>query len=194
MTGPAATDRELRALRRGLEALALRASRALSARAQSRLDLALEGIETVTACELADRLGPRDVGVSVDLGGGAPPALVLPSRGLAFALLALRFGARGVGAYAAPDRAYTRIEERSLERMAAEIWAALRIEAPELCEASGRVGGLVDAERLRDSGSARFGLGRFDVRGLPTGEWLAVVLPLQIRNVTADGQRSADAA
>ncbi len=194
MSAATPADPRLRTLRRGLQGLALRASRLLSARAQARLDLTLEGIEILTSGELADRLGPRDVGVAVTFGGGSPAAVVLPSRGLAFALLALRFGARVGAVGTVPDRGYTRIEERSLERTAAEIWAAFRAEAADLPDVGGRVGGLVDAERLREGGETRLGLARFDVRGLPHDEMLALALPWEIATAAAGGDRSADAA
>jgi len=171
-------DTELRELRRGLEALALRASRLLSTRAQARLELTLARVEQATVAELADRLEPLDRSVVVDLGAERPPAFVLLSRTLAFALLALRFGARpGALGAAAPERPYTRIEERALERTAAELWEALRACGGATLSRPARVAGLEDSAQLRERENTKVWLACFTVAGLEQEEHLLLAIP-----------------
>jgi flagellar motor switch protein FliM len=171
-------DAELRELRRGLEGLALRASRLLSTRAQARLELTLARVEQATVGELADRLEPLDRSVVVDFGAELPPAFVLLSRTLAFALLALRFGARpGTLGAAAPERPYTRIEERALERTAAELWEALRAGGGATLSRPARVAGLEDSAQLRERENAIIWLACFAVAGLEQEEHLLLAIP-----------------
>lgn len=165
----------LRGVRHGLDALAVKASRLLSARAQTRLDVVLSGIEESNASGLAARLGPFECSVVLEVEGGGGTAFVVPSRGLAFALLALRFGAQpGALDAAPPERPYTRIEARALERTAAELWEAFRSGAGGLLADSARVVGVENAERLREREDAALWLARFAVTGLAQEEQLTL--------------------
>jgi len=178
-----------RGLRRGLEALAQRASRVLSARAQARLEISLRAAEASAVSGLAAELGARERCAVLDLAGGGAHAFVLLSRPLAFALLELRFGAdrRTLGGEA-PDRAYTRIEERALEQTARELWAALCAGAGGALAAAAGPCCLDDAQGLRERDEAPLWLARFAVTGLSREEQLVVGIP---RTAAAGGERPA---
>ncbi len=186
----------LRGVRRGLDAFAARASRLLSARAQTRLEVVLSGIEESNASGLAARLAPFECSVVLEVDGGGGAAFVVPSRGLAFALLALRFGARPGSLDAAPpERPCTRIEERALERTAAELWEAFRSGAGGLLADSAQVAGVESAARLREREDAPLWVARFAVTGLAQEEQLTLAVPRApaASDGPASGRRSVDA-
>lgn len=169
---------EERDLRRGFEAFARRISRVLSARAQTRLEVALCGIEPSTVTVFAAELGAFERAAVLELAGRTSPAFVLLSRPLAFALLALRFGADSSRIeHPLPERPYTRIEERSLEQTARELWSGAHRDAPALLPELLRVAGLDDAEGLRARGDVALWILRFVVRGLGSQHPITITVP-----------------
>jgi hypothetical protein len=173
-------DRE--ALRQALEGLAARASRTLSSRAQARLELSLVDLDRTGVSALCAKLGPLDRAVALVTAADDVAAFVLPSRELAFALLALRFGAAQTALETPlPTRPYTRIEERALEATALELWRALGTTGIRLARDPVRAGGLEDAARLQARADDPLWLANFSVDGLaaPASLWLAVASPPQ---------------
>jgi hypothetical protein len=175
----ASAEPEMRPLRRDLDAFASHASRVLSARAQARIELTLEGVVQASIAEVAARLGPFDRAAVLAPNGGRPVGFVLPSRSLLFALLELRFGARiGTLATVVPDRPYTRIEERAVLRTAAELWQAFANAAG--LSSSAKPSGVVleDAERLGERESGPLCLATFAVAGLKRDAPLRLAMPV----------------
>lgn len=108
---------------RVLETAATLQARRLSTRFQTPLALALDGVEAGSTSGVAAALAPCDrVVLRRDAEGGIAGLVWLP-RPLFFAWLALELGARADAPLpAAPERDYTRIEERFLLRAAGELW------------------------------------------------------------------------
>ncbi|MCC6639911.1 MAG: hypothetical protein IT386_01965 [Deltaproteobacteria bacterium] len=165
-------------LRRGLEALARRMSRVLSARAQTRLEISIGAVEASSVADFAAQLGLLDRCAVIVLAGDTACGFVLLSRPLAFALLALRFGARSMTVgETPPERAYTRIEERAIEKTARDLWEALSVGAPNVVPEVVRVAGVEDAESLRERDDGPLWLTHFVVTGLAQEERIVLAIP-----------------
>ncbi len=96
--------------------------RTLSTQYQVAISFNPVGWEEVTPREFSSSLLDTDRIAVLDLSPGGQRALLLVNRGLLFGWLCLAFGARQAASGGAlPQRAYTRIEERFLRRVAGEL-------------------------------------------------------------------------
>jgi hypothetical protein len=158
--------------------MATAASRSLSSRAQAPFELSLANARHASLAELCAELGPLDRVVVLGLGASGEEGFVLLSRRLAFALLALRFGARPSALEAElPERAYTRIEERTIRRGAEELWRVLEDCAGPALPGPARVLGLEDVEQLRARGERRVVLATLELQGLSEAARILLALP-----------------
>lgn len=166
------------ALRHALASMAADASRSLSNRAQAPFELTLTSARLAALAELAAELGALDRVVVLGLGATGEEGFVLLSRPFAFALLALRFGARPSSLEAdLPARVYTRIEERTIRRAAEELWHVLEGCAGPSLPGPARVLALEDAGQILARGERRVLLATFELQGLSQAARILLALP-----------------
>lgn len=177
--------------RRAFEALAASASTVLSNRAQCGLVVSLEAFRPARLGAVAALAQPFDRAVSVRTEGTQRTTILL-SRPLAFALLALRFGGRGrEAAEPLPERPYTAIEERALERTALELWRAVGGVSGRRPGRAIESEGLLEVDDLRARAGESVVLADFRVEGLRADArfWIAVG-----RDEAPEGERDEDEA
>ncbi len=157
----------LPSLMRGIEWFAFQHGRTLSSTYQTRVVISVIGWEESSTHEFADVLLPTDRVVAFEMGEGGPQGFLLVARPLLFTWLELAFGAKALSARLAPPRRpYTRIEERFLRRVGAELLGVLERSLKELCPGPYRLTALEDAERLRDRAATPCLLASLDLSGL----------------------------
>lgn len=177
----------LAAARSAFEAFAATASRALSSRAQAPVALTLEAVADGPVEILAGRLDDHDRAVALTHPDGTGAGFIALSRPLAFALLALRFGARGLSDPACDlERPHTPLEERSLARTAEDLFRELA-EIPGVPVPPGaRAVAWMDAAALRERTAGAFWLATFVAPALASDARLHLAVPCERFRVAAD--------
>ncbi|CAG0990831.1 hypothetical protein MYXO_02389 [Myxococcaceae bacterium] len=170
---------EQEALRRDLDALASRASRTLSNRAQAPLHISLESSGPARLGALEAEFGPHDLAVGVSTQAGCETVVFL-QRPLAYTMLALRFGGRGArAADPLPERGYSPLEERALSRAACELLDSFDSTGGPQRSRAARKTSLLDCDAIRSRRDEGVLLARFEVRGLATDSRFWIALPLE---------------
>lgn len=169
----------LPALLRAFEWFALQQGRTLSSTYQTKVVISILGWDESTLHELADLLLPSDRVAAFEVGDGGHVGHLLIARPLVFTWLELAFGSKaGSPRLAPPRRPYTRIEERFLRRLSAEVLSVLERALKELVSGSLRLVGLEDAERLRERPATPVLLASLDLTGLGEVCRLRFALPI----------------
>ncbi len=118
---------------------------------------------------------------------GTLAGIFAPSRPLAFALLALRFGARGLSAPACDlERPYTPLEERSLARTAEDLLRELAGVPNAPVPPGARAMAWMDAAALRELTAGALVLATFVAPALATDARLHLAIPSEWFRVAAD--------
>lgn len=181
-------------LLRALDDFGEEQGRMLSTLHQVAITFAPAGWEEVTPREFAASLLETDRIASLALSPGGHRGYLLLGRGLVFGWLGLAFGSRRPeGANGAPDRAYTRIEERFLRRVANELAGQLSASWSPRHSLAAEVRAVEEPERVAEDDQGPLLSVTFDVKGMGPLCRLRVLLPPAAFDA-ADAAESAGAS
>ena len=183
-------------LLRVLDEFAEEQGRMLSTLHQLAISFAPVGWEELTPREFAASLLEHDRVAALELSPGGHRAYLLLGRGLLFGWLSLAFGSRRPeGARGAPDRAYTRIEERFLRRVAGELARQLERTWQPRHPLSARVIALEEPERIAEDPQGALLAVTFEVKGMgPLCRLRALLPPAAFDAAEAGAPKSSEAA
>ncbi len=152
--------------------------RGLSTLFQSAIGFELTQWEEISLRDFGAAMMSEDRVARVHLGNGQADAYIQLNRPFLFDWMMLAFGAKPrSGEPQVPDRPYTRIEERFMQRAAGELAATLASSLPDSIAGEVRVSGLEPPSALLDRASRAHLVASFDVSGLGDLGRLRIALP-----------------
>lgn len=174
---PTAQSMPFAPLRKGVDRFAAEYAKALSSVYQRRVVWEIVGWDEIPFADVAEELLPLDRLVSFAVEPSEDLGYLVVSRPLAFQWLCLSYGGRtGTHANPVPERPYTRIEKRFLERIVAETLGQLNAALAELAPVRTRLIGIEEPRVLLENAEDAL-LVVFEVRGFGETAYVRLALP-----------------